>query len=871
MRSASLAILVVVQVLASIEVAGQSIRVEADDAKLRDVLESVGLQSGIDIVYAHSLVDAHRVTCDYDGNRLDQALSCILKDTRLGFEQVGPRQFVIRVPLHVDPPNRYVLTGRIVDAASRRPLTGAHVYLPETAAGSVAAADGSFKVSGLSRTKYRVRSSFVGYGTVDTVVAVPREPLLIALQPTGIGTETLVVIGEVYRSQTASALPGMVELDGNDLEQIPRSIDDQDLFQALEWLPGIERSGETIGGLSVRGSSPDQNLYLLERAPVYHPSHAFSLISTFQTETLTDVKFYRGSFPAEHGGMLSAVLDARLKDGRRDRPRANVAINALNARFLVEAPITRSASFMIAARRSYLDKIIGSEHPVEEDGKRDTLRTGYYFYDWSAKLTFRPGDRSRISASYYRGRDNLDLKLPFDLSLNFSDWLRPADLFFEVGHRWGNEIYSVSYDVVLTPAAVFSATAYESRYDADERTFVQPTSSSVVASDYAVSLHDLGVRSEVEFTPTNIYSAKVGLSAAQIRFQSTLDAQLERSASLVRDVDEFSELTSFEVAAFAQGSWRPSARWRVEPGLRLTTFTGAKGVRLDPRLNASYRLRPNLLAKAAVGTQVQYLHRLRDRYSFLYDLVSTRWVPVDGAIRPSTSSQLAAGLEMEPSAYVTVKAETYYRRSEGVLIPRDHFQTKDGIDGPGIDVAALLGEHTSASMRSYGIELAGQIAIRHWDISVTYTGSKSESRAFDLGEAFFRPSRYDVPRSLRSSVSWSRNRWSFSVAAIARSGYPETVPTAQYAVGGPLDDTEFFLHRPAINNGRLPAYARLDLYGGYRFTAGGARIRCKLHLYNVTNRRNVLGRQYSPGVDGIALIERSGLPLLPLFEIEMEL
>ncbi|MBT8400118.1 MAG: TonB-dependent receptor [Rhodothermia bacterium] len=752
-----------------------------------------------------------------------------------------------------------------------RPLTGAHVYLPDVADGSVAAEDGSFEVSGLSRSHYRVRTSFVGYATVDTLVAVPREPLLIALRPTGIGTETLVVIGEINGSQATSVLPGVVELDASDLEQIPTAIDDQDLFQALEWLPGIERAGETIGGLSVRGSSPDQNLYLLEGAPVYHPSHAFSLISTFQTETLTDVRFYRGSFPAEHGGMLSAVLDARLKDGRGDRPRANVAINALNARFLVEAPITQNASFMIAARRSYLDKIIGSEHPVEEDGKRDTLRTGYYFYDWSAKLTFRPGDRSRISASYYRGRDDLDLRLPFDLSLNFSDWLRPADLFFEVGHRWGNEIYSVTYDLVLNPTTVLSATAYESRYKADERTFVQPTSSSVVASDYAVSLQDLGVRSEVEFTPAVDYSAKVGLSVSQIRFRSALSAELERSASLIRDVDEFSSLTSFEVATFVQGSWRPSERWRIEPGLRLTTFTGAKGLRVDPRLNASYRISPNLLAKAAVGTQVQYLHRLRDRYSFLYDLVSTRWVPVDGRIRPSTSTQVAAGVELEPSGAVAVKAETYYRRSEGVLVPRDHFQTKDGIDGPGIDVAALLGEHTSASMRSYGVELAGRVAIRKWGVSVTYTGSKSESRAQELGEVVFRPSRYDVPRSLRSSVSWAGNRWSFSAAAIARSGYPETVPTAQYAVGGPLDDTEFFLHRPTINNGRLPAYARLDLYAGYRFRAGGARLNFRVHVYNVTNRRNVLGRQYSPAVEGINLIERSGLPLLPLLEIEMEL
>src|SRR5690606_39479413 len=57
------------------------------------------------------------------------------------------------------------------------------------------------------------------------------------------------------------------------------------LIQALQWMPGVRKSGEITGGLLVRGGEPDQNLYLLEDAPIYHPWHAFSLISTFQTET----------------------------------------------------------------------------------------------------------------------------------------------------------------------------------------------------------------------------------------------------------------------------------------------------------------------------------------------------------------------------------------------------------------------------------------------------------------------------------------------------------------------------------------------------------------------------------------------------------
>ncbi|MDX1740744.1 MAG: TonB-dependent receptor, partial [Rhodothermales bacterium] len=138
-------------------------------------------------------------------------------------------------------------------------------------------------------------------------------------------------------------------------------------------------------------------------------------------------------------------------------------------------------------------------------------------------------------------------------------------------------------------------------------------------------------------------------------------------------------------------------------------------------------------------------------------------------------------------------------------------------------------------------------------------------------EGEFRPGRYHVPRSARAVVSRSGARWSYSVSATIRAGYPETVPTSRYSLGSPIDEQRDYLHRPKINNGRLPAYARLDVQGGYRFGWLGAAWRVRLHLYNVTNRDNILGRQYSLSGDEVKIVDRGGLPLLPLFEIEIVL
>jgi outer membrane receptor protein involved in Fe transport len=234
---------------------------------------------------------------------------------------------------------------------------------------------------------------------------------------------------------------------------------------------------------------------------------------------------------------------------------------------------------------------------------------------------------------------------------------------------------------------------------------------------------------------------------------------------------------------------------------------------------------------------------------------------------------VAAGAESYPLPWLTVALDAYWRASERVLLPVDEFQTKDGLEGPGIEVGTLLGQYTRGQARAYGIEASARAERGPWQLWLSYAGGRSLNRAPLLGETSFRPARYDVPRGLRSAISRNGRRWSFSVSTEWRSGFPYTVPVARYALGDPLDDEATrFLYRPRINNGRLPPYLRFDAVVGHRFQLVGARFQAQLHLYNVTNRRNVVDRLFDPQDESsVAFRDRKGLPLLPLFELRMEL
>ncbi|MFB6271317.1 MAG: TonB-dependent receptor domain-containing protein [Salinibacter sp.] len=865
--------------LGAVDARGQTpIRLRVTDAALETALVRVREQAGLDLVYADRLVQGRTTTCTYRGTDRREALNCVLDGTGIRAEHVRARQYVL-VATSSDSSSqkssRVSLRGYVLDAETGERLPGAHVYLTELEAGAITNRDGYFVVSDLPSESYEVRISYLGYQTVDTTLVANGEPVRIRLSETSIESEEVVVEAESTTTNDNAQLPGMRSVALRRLDRLP-SFGEPDLFRALQWTPGIRKTGIVSGGLSVRGGKPDQNLYLLDGAPVYHPWHAFSLISTFQTGTLRSTNLYRGSFPVEHGGRLSAVLDAQMKDGSRRQPKAVAALSVLSGRFRIETPLTSSTSFMLSGRRSYLDKLIGRRHPVTgPNGQRDTLRTGYYFFDTSAKISHRFGPNHRLSLSYYHGRDDLDLRLPFNLSLDFSSWLRPADLLFELTQNWENRVVSGQHRYLLSDNLFMTTTAYYSGYRAQEASFVQPTTTASLSSDYRVRLSDAGLKVDVDYHHSVSHEVTAGLQVSTLQFESTLNSELKRSSGSVERRSQESRLGAVKVAGYVQDTWTPTSDWTVEPGLRVSYFSGGDYGHLVPRVNVQYAVHPRwLVLEGSAGIHVQYLHRLRDRYSLAYDLVSSRWIPSSSRVRPATGLQLGFGTRTRLSPGWTLKFDAYARGTRNTLVPADVFQQKEGIEGPGIEVGALLGQYTTGAQRAFGLEVSTIFEQGPWRARVMLGTGRTfvHAPSRNPSELRWRPSSLDVPLSLRSTLNWTGGAWGATLGIELRSGYPVTVPEARYRLGDPTrSKPTTYLYRPRVNNGRLPPYLRVDLTVSYQFELLSADWTAALDLFNLTDRENILDQQYRPTDTGVNVDQQRGLPFLPLLELEMEL
>ncbi len=840
---------------------------------LAEALLEFSVASGWDVVYADRLVADRETRCRYVGSVATEALACLLRGTGLEARIAADRQVVL-VPAGRTVRSRGTLAGYVRDRETGEVLPGAHVFLPDLRRGSVTSRAGYFAFPNLPAGSHRVQVTFIGYAPIDTLLGTAGAPVILRMGSVMVQARPVVIESSGTGRADLGLVPGLVAMPVQQLQQLPASLGGQDLIESLKWMPGVARAGEVTGGLVVRGAGSDQNLYLVDGAPVYHPWHAFSLVSSFQTETFRQIRLYRGAFPAEYGGRLSAVLDAELSDGRRPEPRAVASIGALSARFLIESPITERSSFMLSGRRSYIDRIIGSRHPVEDDsGRRDTLRTGYFFSDWSAKVVFRPDKDARVSASFYTGGDQLDLRLPFDLSLDLDAWLRPSDLLFEIDERWKNSLASIRFERLLAEEWFLTATTYDARYTAHEGAFVQPSLTAAVQSDYDVSIRDLGASVDIDWYRSLYHQLRGGVRVVRRSFESSVDATIGYAPGVVERLRQAGRSDDLELSTFGQSVWHPLRPLHVVSGLRLDWSQEGRYARLSPRLSVQYAIDSRLLVlQAAVSRNHQFLHRIRDRFSFLYDLVSSRWVPSGPDVSPAEGTQVSTGLESRPWNGVEVRVGAYARRSSGMLLPRDEFRAKDGLPGPGIEVGTLLSQYVSGDERSFGTEIGLTVDRGPWIGMVSYTASRTHNRSLVLDDPDWRPARFDVPHALDAFLRWRGSRFSFGASVQWRSGYPVTVPVARYDLGDPLSDgPSAYLYRPTINNGRLPAYFRADLDGSWSFHGLGAAWQVRLQLYNVLTRRNVIDRAYEPTEDGVGVKSRLGLPLIPLIEIRMEL
>jgi hypothetical protein len=603
-----------------------------------------------------------------------------------------------------------------------------------------------------------------------------------------------------------SAQMGNIDLPVTMLAKVPSIAGEPDVIKALQTTPGVKRGTEGSIGMYVRGGGKDENLILMDGAPVYNAGHLLGFFSVFNTHALKDVQLYKSSFAARYGGRLSSIMDIKTRDGSLQDFKANASLGLIASSLTVQGPLVKDKlSFMVSGRRTYADKVLKF--------------IPYYFFDINSKIMYKAGEENRFYLSTYQGNDVMELEKSGTDSVKGAYTLNS-------GMKLGNNIISLRWN--SRPAHekyISDITAYYSgfRYRVDGS-----MGSNTLSMRSAI--RDIGLKGDWQWRNTGLHHIRAGFSWAHRYFNPNV-VQSGGAALAQFKSGTGKKIHNQEAALYIQDDMSLNEQWQLNAGMRVsgTLVQGKAYVNPEPRLGLRYQLSGQSSLKVSYARMVQYMQLVS---SSSLSLPTDLWYPVTATIRPGVSDQLSAGYyHVLPGAGITLSSELYYKKmnnlveyKEGALLILNDDYEKELLKGKG---------------QAYGIELfAGKTAGRFsgW-ISYSLAYARRSFDSLNGGAAYF--ARYDRRHDCSFVGLFEANkRWSFNVVVQYTTGSPFTGQQSQYVVPKPdfsgFDVLPVYTSRNAL---RLSSSFRIDLDITYHFRIGN-KLKGDAHFgaYNLMNR-----------------------------------
>ena len=638
---------------------------------------------------------------------------------------------------------------------------------------------------------------------------------------------------------------GLTEIDGSIFGKGFATFSSPDLIKELQNLPGVSSGTEMLTGMYVHGGDGNDNLFLLDGVPMYQISHFGGLLSSFNTDVIESLDFYKSGFPSRFGGKLSSVVDVSTRPGDMNAYHGSFNIGLLNGGLQFEGPIVPGrTSFNIALRRSWFDAlsipflaVYNSTLPYPEE-----YDFRYAMTDLNASVTHMVKPDSKLSLNFYAGSDYIG----FENSVKEVAWWDgvryTGNNGYKINARWGNILGNLAWmkkfsdDLHLNTSLYYTRTntdvsLYQNEWSVGEYEFwIQEE--GIRESTYSI-LHDAGLKADLDWIPSEYHHLRTGVSLVEHFFRPSSSSSVLRAHTdeqkNIEDTDSYSvAYNSFDASLYAEDELMLTSWMKANLGLRyvLNAHDGKAYHSLEPRAALRFQLAPDISAKMSYSEMSQFIHLLSAHY---LDIPMATWLPSTESVAPMRSRQVAGGV------YFNLP-HNFYLNVEGWWKTMDNLYEYCGIDSIYPDLSDWENELMQGKGRSYGAEVEFAWRTKSTDISAYYTLSWTE-RYFEGFWHSWYPARNDNRHkfTLNASHRFSK-RFDMFLAWNYHTGNRMTVPTQE------IGFTEYYA---SPYNYNLPDYHRLDLGFNFRKTTKrGNESIWNLSIYNVYCRMNPMFAQY---------------------------
>lgn len=816
---------------------------------------------------------------------VNQPLKLVLDEVLLGtgLEYVLAGSQVLLLKKTATQRVAHTLHGRIADFESGEHITGAIVYDCISRQGSYANEYGYFSLR-LEQGPALLAFSSLGYSGDTLQLSVDSSQYLaVFLKPIFLSE---VVVSSYADSVFMNGSPGKAEINMAQANRLASLGGEPDIMRLAGTFPGVQTGTDGFGGISVRGGSVDQNLFLLDGVPVYNALHGIGIYSIYNSSAIRSASVLKGNIPASYGGRISSVWDVQIREGNENEHRGQVELGTSSAQLLLEGPLPgKKGAFFLSGRRALFDFY---SEPISRKLRQEAGAEGflsYFFYDLNAKANLRISNKDRLYFSFYSGKDFF--RDNYDQFRWFQDTLSIISDREKV--TWGNQIAALRWNHVFSDKLFANSILTFSRYfynssdliDVDLLSTVQGRiARDVLLLKYSSNVRDVAGKIDMDYLPCTNHRIRFGLQGTSHQFQpgaSSFDQATIIDSIQTDTLGEWNRtyLNSLEYDAYIQDEYKAGAKLSLNLGLRLSglSVNEEHHLILQPRLLAQYALNPRLSAHAAVGRHSQFLHLLTPTN---IGLPKDLWVSATERIPPQKAWHFSAGTSRKFGSWVSMDLEAYFKSMENLI----YFSgaTQDRLNAVNWQNQVSVGEG-----RALGLEYMLRLESPRLGGWISYTLSSSTRRfgkEVNRGDAFAH--RLDRRHNLNLQVLYKLNgKWDFNAAFVLASGTPFSIPIAQYELvqspfgGAPTEILQKPVLIGALNAQRLPLYHKLDLGVNHYFWQRNLHHTLKLGVYNLYFRQNPLYYTIRDEFDEQGVLKRkvfqvSMLPFFPAFRYILE-